>query len=78
MQIKEKKVLKIEFENGEIEVLKNICEFTDFFLASACVTGGSGQPYSDEYKKTLKSLISNFSESKGLVDKIRNYNKKGE
>jgi len=73
MQIEGKKVLKIEFENSEVEVLKNICEFTNFFLASACVTGGTGQPYSDEYKETLKSLISNFSESRELVDKIRNY-----
>lgn len=68
--MKTEKTLKIEFENGEVEVLKNICQFTDFFLASACVTGGSGEPYSDEYKLSLQKMIDGMNESRNFIKKI--------
>jgi len=68
--MKTEKVFKIEFENEEVEVLKNICEFTNFFLAAACVTGGTGQPYGDDYTRTLKTMIDNFGKSKSFVNKI--------
>lgn len=68
--MKAEKTLKIEFEDEEVEVLKNICQFTDFFLASACVTGGSGEPYGEEYETTRRKIIDAMQESRDFIRKI--------
>lgn len=73
MKIQKQTGLTIKFENNEeVEVLKNICEFTDFLLASACVTGGIDAHDKPEYNDKLRNILDKLSESRSLVNKIIN------